>query len=151
MRGERCNAARENEGSNDGATVPPLRTHFTSVCTRTAEAHDGERKGVAEGFIVPAHEVRRCDLELLLWKSVVVGDNEDDSDDDDEDEDEVGLDDRLDPVETIRYFPMASASLSFFDTSRFAHSRRLFRNKVSRHLRKIVSADIADSAILNNL
>lgn len=34
MRGERCNAARENEGSNDGTTVPPLRTHFTSVCTK---------------------------------------------------------------------------------------------------------------------
>lgn len=116
----------------------------------TAEAHDGERKGVAEGFIVPAHEVRRCDLELLLWKSVVA-DNEDDGVDDDENaEDEVGLDDRLDPVETILYFPMAGASLSFFDTSRFAHSRRLLRNKVSRHLWKIVSPDIA-RIVFNNL
>lgn len=94
--------------------------------------------------------MRRCDLELLLWKSAVVGNNEDDGDDDDEDEDEVGLDDRPDPVETIRYFPMAFASLSFFDMSRFAHSRRLLRNKVSRHLRKIVSPDIA-RAVLNNL
>lgn len=90
----------------------------------------------------------RCDPELLLWKSVVA-DNEDDSADD-EDEDEVGLDDRLDPVETIRYFPMASASPSFFDTSRFAHTHRLLHNKVSRHLRKIVSPDIA-RAVLNNL
>lgn len=111
---------------------------------RTAEAHDGERKGVAEGFIVLAYEVRRCDLKLLLWKSVVA----DEDDGVDEDEDEVRLDDRLDPVETIRYFPMANSS--FFDTSRFAHSHRLFRNKVSRHLRKIVSPDIAGT-VLNNL
>lgn len=68
------------------------------------------RKRVAEGFIVPAREVHWCDLELLLWKSVVVAGNEDDGDSgDDDDEDEVGLDDRLDSVETIRYFSMARA------------------------------------------
>lgn len=33
--------------------------------------------------------------------------------------------------------------MSFFDTSRFTHSRRLLHNKVSRHLRRIVSPDIA--------
>jgi len=38
---------------------------------------------------------------------------------------------------------MASTPFSFFDTSRFSHNRRLLRNKVSRHLRKIVSPDIA--------
>jgi len=114
-----CNAARENEGSNDGATVPPFEPTLRPSARRT-EAHDGKRKGVAEGFIVSAHEVRWCDLELLLWKSVIVADNEDDGGDD-----EVGLDDRLDPVETIRYFPMANTPLSFFDTSRFAHSHRL--------------------------
>lgn len=92
--------------------------------------------------------MRRCDLELLLWKSVVVVDNGDD--DGDENEDEVGLDDRLDPVETICYFPMASA-LSFFDTSRFAHSFACCSvTKFPHHLRKIVSPDIAH-AILNNL
>lgn len=36
-----------------------------------------------------------------------------------------------------------SAEMSFFDTSRFTHSRRLLHNKVSRHLRRIVSPDIA--------
>lgn len=40
------------KGGDDGATVPSLRTHFTSV--RAEEARDGERKGVAEGFIASA-------------------------------------------------------------------------------------------------
>lgn len=50
----------KSEGSNDGATVPLLRTHFTSPSARRTaeEARDGERKGVAEGFIALAHEVR---------------------------------------------------------------------------------------------
>ena len=111
-------------GKTKGVMMGRRSLHFEPTlrpsARRTAEAHDGERKGVAEGFIVSAHEVRWCDLELLLWKSVVVADNEDDGGDD-----EVGLDDRLDPVETIRYFPMANTPLSFFDTTRFAHSHRL--------------------------
>jgi len=48
--------------------------------------------------------MRRCDLELLLWRGAIVAGNEDDE------EDEAGLGDRLDPVETIRYFPMARPS-----------------------------------------
>lgn len=74
--------------------------------------------------------MHRSDLELLLWMNRRCADNEDDgdaeddNDDDDgdgeddgdddnegkevgeEEEDEVGLDDRLDPVEIIRYFPI---------------------------------------------
>lgn len=91
----------------------------------------------------------------MLWKSVVGDDDEVENDAGGKrerkeekgrrrkGEGEVELDDRLDPVETIRYFSMAGAPMSFFDTSRFAHSRRLLRNKVSRHLRRIVSLDIA--------
>lgn len=68
MKGERCNALRENEGRNDGGDSPftsnPLYVRLRAKKRR--KAYDGERKGVAEGFIVSAHGVRRCDLELLL-------------------------------------------------------------------------------------
>jgi hypothetical protein len=45
--------------------------------------------------------MRRRDLELSLRRGAVVAGDEDDE------EDEAGLGDRSDPVETIRYFPMA--------------------------------------------
>lgn len=134
-------------GKTKGVMMGRRSLHFELTLRPSARRSGGSvwwRAKRSRGRIYRPGEVRRCDPELLLWKSVVA-DNEDD-----EDEDEVGLDDRLDPVETIRYFPMASASPSFFDTSRFAHSHRLLRNKVSRHLRKIVSPDIA-RAVLNNL
>lgn len=51
--------------SNDEATDPLLRTYFTSVYTKSGRNARRE-KVVAEGFIVPAREVHRCDLELLL-------------------------------------------------------------------------------------
>lgn len=87
----------------------PLLLELT-LCLYEKRKKRATRKRVAEGFIVPAREVHWCDLELLLWKSVVVAGNEDDGDSGgDDDEDEVGLDDRLDPVETIRYFSMARA------------------------------------------
>jgi len=88
------------------------------------EARDGERKGAAKGFIAPAREMRRRDLELSLWRDAVVAGDEDDEEDH-----------ARRSVETIGYFSMARVLLmSLFDTSRLAHDRRLSRGKVSRRL-----------------
>lgn len=125
--------------SNGEAMDPLLRTYFTSVYTKSGRNARREKVGRiyrpgARGAsvwprIIALEECRRCRQRGQRRRR------------------RRGRGPTQRSARSRRDNPLfldgESVEMSFFDTSRFTHSRRLLHNKVSRHLRRIVSPDIA--------